>query len=430
MREPFGRTMAIANRLMKPMIQLWRESPTPPFEDYGHLFAALLANNVEIYDDVAAAMVDEDQKVALYEFGMVPQLFRAFGCAPLCLEFYPAYFARTNLSVVYEFLDAAETAGIPSDTCSTDRFILGAALSKELPDNSFFFTSSSPCDGTRIAYPILEKILDCPMLYLDAPFRWDREAIQYYAGQLKDQLIPFLASVTRREFDIDRFREVVVESNKAYEYLLDLHETFRVKPAPHPGLLRLIPYMNFIMGAGHPRVTQALKHQSEDAAQRVREGRTQGPFEEKHRVLWIHVPPSFDLELFNWMEEQCGAMVIMNSLPGSCTLEPIDPTSLDTMLEGIARQGLELTMSLMRYDTQYLIQVSLDLYERYSCDCMIVTQHVGCNSICGAHGLIRSVCREKGIPVLFVEHDYNDDRVLSSEVMRVQMEEFFSTVME
>ena len=430
MGAPFERTMDIVNGVMKPMAQLWKETPIPPYEEYAHLYAEMIANNAEHYEAIASAMADPNRKVALFEFGLVPQLFYAFDCEPLCMEFYPSFFTRVNMNVVYEFIEAAEEAGVPSDVCSTDRFILGAALSGEVPDNSFFVTSSSPCDGTRIAYPILHRILDCPMLFLDAPYRYDREAIRYYARQLKEQLIPFLEKVTGKKFDIDRFRQAAIESNRAYEYLVDIHDAFTVKPAPHPGLLRLAPYTGFILGAGHPRLTRTLKVLSDDASKRVKEGRTQGPFEEKHRVLWVHVPPTYDVELFNWMEERFGAMVVSNSLSSSAILDPIDTTSLDTMLEGVAWQGLDMTMSLMRFDTKKLIHFSLYTYEHYKCDCMIITQHVGCKSICGARGLIRQICREKDIPALFLELDYNDDRVLPSEQMRSQIEEFFTTVME
>jgi hypothetical protein len=129
------------------------------------------------------------------------------------------------------------------------------------------------------------------------------------------------------------------------------------------------------------------------------------------------------------MEEHLGAMVVVTSLSSTAILEPIDTSTLDTMLEGVAWQGLDMTMSLMRFDTEKLIRFSFQAYDQYGCDCMIVTQHVGCNSILGARGLFRKRCRERDIPVLFIEFDYNDDRVLSPELMRNQIEEFFTTVM-
>ncbi len=429
MGAPFEKTMAVVNDLLKPMSRFFKETPLPPYEEFAHLSSAMVDNLTAHYEDIADAMADESRKVAMFEFGLVPQLFYAFDCAPLCLEFYPSFFTGIDQNTVYEFIEAAEEAGVPSDTCSTDRFIIGSALCGELPTNSFFVTSSSPCDGTRIAYPILHKILECPMLFLDAPFRHDIEAVRYYARQLKDYLIPFLEKATGKKFDIDRLREAVIESNKAYECMLEILDTFRLKPAPYGGLLRMMPYTNFIQEAGNPRTTKVMEMLRDDVTQRVKEGRTQGPFEEKHRVQWLHVPPSYDREIFGWMEETFGAMVVSQTLSGSAVLEPIDTSSLDTMLEGVAWQGLDMTMSLMRFDTEKLLSFSLQAYDHYDCDCMIVTQHVGCNSICGARGMLKKVCRERDIPVLFLEFDYNDDRVLSPELMRTQIGEFFETVM-
>jgi len=430
MGEPFEISMGIVNGLMKPMSRLMLETPPPPYEDYAEVHAATLDDRVENYEDIAAAMADETRRVALFEFGLLPQLFHAFDCASLCLELYPSFFAGVSPELVHGFIEAAEEAGVPSDTCSTDRIIVGAALKGELPSNSFFVTTSAPCDGTRIAYPILQKILDCPMLFLDAPFRNDVEAVQYYARQLKSELIPFLEEHTGRRFDIDRLREVVGESNRAYDLLVDIHDAYTAKPAPQPGFLRLVPYSMFLMGAGLPEVTQKLELFRDDATRRVREGRTEGPFEERHRVMWVHVPPTYDVELFPWMEESFGATVVANSLSNTAVMRPVDDSSLDSMLDGMAWQGLDMTMSFMRLDSERHIDLTLQVYEQFDCDCMITTQHVGCQSICGLRGLLREECRRRDIPLLFLEFDYNDDRVLSMASMRTQIEEFFSSVMQ
>jgi benzoyl-CoA reductase/2-hydroxyglutaryl-CoA dehydratase subunit BcrC/BadD/HgdB len=429
MTEPFQRSLVIVNDMLKPMSRLLKANPIPPYDDYTHLLAAAIDHDVAHYLDVATAMEDRSRRVAMFEFGLVPQLFHAFDCASLCLEFFPGFHAGVDKNNVYAFLEAAEEAGIPSDTCSTDRFIVGATVSGELPTNSFFVTSSSPCDGTRIAYPILQKILGCPMLFLDAPFRDDGEAVRYYARQLKDRLIPFVEEQTGRKLDIDRFREVVAESNRAYQLLLDTLETYRVKPAPHHGMLRAAPYMLFLNGAGLPQTTETLELFREDAVARVREGRTEGPFPEKHRVMWVHVPPFYDWELFSWMEENLGATLIIDSLSSTSILEPIDTRSLETMLEGLAWQGLDMTMSIMRFESAAFVDFMVKAYDQFRCDCIIATQHVGCQSVCGARGLIREECRQRGIPLLFLEFDYNDDRVLAPEQMRAQIEDFFTAVM-
>ena len=110
MGKPFERTMAVTNGMLKPMAQLLKENPIPPYQEYAYLLAAAIDQNVTHYTDIAAAMEDENRKVALYEFGLVPQLFHAFDCAALCLEMFPSFYTRTDESAVYDFLEAAEGA--------------------------------------------------------------------------------------------------------------------------------------------------------------------------------------------------------------------------------------------------------------------------------------------------------------------------------
>jgi benzoyl-CoA reductase subunit B len=424
MGKPFEKTMELVNELAKPGLKFIEASD----DEFAPLSAALLRSRVQNFEDLARAVTDHNKKVALFEFGLTPQLFYAFDCVPLLMESYPMVFTAVKKDVVHEFLTAAEEAGAPSEVCSTDRFILGAALSGELPsENAFFTTGSSPCDGTRIVYPIMEKVLEIPTLYIESPYTYGRKAARWYGNQLKKELIPFLEKVTGKKFDIDRFREIIEESNTAYELMFDIYEAYKLSPCPHPASLRGGPYGGFVTQAGHPRLTEALKVFHDDVTRRVKEG-IQRPIKEKSRVMWAHVPPTFDGSIFSWMEEHLGASVVTTSLSSTVTLLPIDTTNLDTMLEGYAWQGLDMTMSLMRQDTKSFWDYTVRAFDDYNCDSLIVTIHVGCNSIAGCAGLWRRYAREKGIPALFIELDYNDDRVLSSESTRDQLEEFFTTI--
>lgn len=387
-----------------------------------------LKDSIGRMEELFAAAENPNQKVALFEFGLTPQLFYAFDCAPLCLETFPMLFTASRKEVFYKFVEKAESSGLPSDVCSTDRFIMGAALSGEFPDNAFFVTSSAPCDGTRVAYPVMKSALDIPTLFIETPYTYEKEAARWYGQQIKKQLIPFLEEVTGKKFDLDRFRNIIEESNRAYELLVDISDAYTLKPSPLPASLRGFPYMSFISSAGHPRNTENTGIFHQEVFRRVKNGIVKQT-EEKYRVLWVHVPPTFDNEFFTWMENKLGASVITSMLAATPILRPIDTTNLDTMLEGYAWQGLDMTMSIMRFDTRKFIEYTMNTFHQYQCDCLIVTQHVGCNSICGAAGIMRRYLREEGIPTLFIELDYNDDRVLSAEPLREQIEDFFTTIM-
>ena len=423
MQKPFGKTKEIVDGLLKPAVQFLAQS-----EDKAkQLRAGTLSNYIAVMDDVADAMDSPTPKIALFEHGITPQLFYAFDCAPLCLEAYPGIFAAASMDTVYDFLSAADEAGMPSEICSTDRFLVGAVLRGEMPDNAFYVTTTAPCDGTRLAYPIMQKATQNPLCYIEAPFSHNREAARYFGQQIKAELIPFLESVTGIKFDIDKFREVIQESNKSLELMFDINDTHKVRPAPHRAALKRAPWQGYIMQAGLPRLTKSLTELRDDAVRRIGASRPESKYEEKYRVLWFHVPPLYNNELYGWMEKKLGASVFFGQ---SYTMpDPIDTTSLDTMLEGFAMQGLTLTMSIMRLDSEALTREALTCYRMYDCDCMIITQHVGCNSICGARGVIRDYLRKENIPALFLALDYNDDRVLPLEAMQAKIEEFFEAVM-
>lgn len=430
MGKPFEKTMDLVNTKQKPLIKFFEESSA----DYSNLYAALFSENVARYEDIASAMVDKNRKVALIEFGLLPQIFYAFDCAPYMLEGAAAPFARLDKEQLFRFIDIAEEAGIPSDACSTDRGIIGMAIDGEIPEeNAFFVTCGTPCDGTRLAYPIMQKILNCPTLYIDTPYLGDKESVLFFARQLKNQLIPFLEEQTGKKLDIDRLREIIEESNNAWEYMIDIFDTLKLKPAPLPATLRAAPYRLLIGGAGLPGATQAIKLILDEVTLRLKEGRTH-KFEEKYRVFWAHIQPVFESTYIRWMEKQFGATVLSGSLsasPISPTIHPvIDTTSLDTMLEGMAWQGLDLTMAVLRYDSMKFIDWTVHAYDYFNCDCMFLSLHIGCKSMIGMSGLLRKYLRKRDIPALFIELDYNDERVTSGEVIQEQIGEFFTTVME
>jgi hypothetical protein len=96
----------------------------------------------------------------------------------------------------------------------------------------------------------------------------------------------------------------------------------------------------------------------------------------------------------------------------------------------MAWQGLDLTMAVLRYDSMKFIDWTVHAYDYFNCDCMFLSLHIGCKSMLGMSGLLRKYLRKRDIPALFIELDYNDERVTSSEVIQEQIGEFFTTVME
>ena len=132
MERSFKRTRQMVEELAKPALEFLSAIGDDPDIK---LQILRLKDSIGRLTELFTAADNPNQKVALFEFGLTPQLFYAFDCSPLCLETFPMMFTAAKKEVIHEFIEKAESSGLPSDVCSTDRFIMGAALSGEFPNN-------------------------------------------------------------------------------------------------------------------------------------------------------------------------------------------------------------------------------------------------------------------------------------------------------
>jgi benzoyl-CoA reductase/2-hydroxyglutaryl-CoA dehydratase subunit BcrC/BadD/HgdB len=347
---------------------------------------------------------------------------------PFLGEVHPSAMAFGTPEVCWDYVDTAEENGTPPEVCVLDKFMLGALLRNQMPQADFIVTASAPCDSSRIGYQMFEQVTDCPVYRLDAPAEDSPEAHSYYAGEIR-KLIAFLEAQTGNRFDADRLREVCEESNRGTDALLELFELRRARPCPHPGSVTFNSYLSVLNCLGLPALTRYIEFLRDDAADAVRQGRG-ALAEEKYRVLWYYVPVTFDIEMHAWLEENFKAVVIMDLLSSFFRQDPIDTTNLDTMLLGLARRGLEATMGRLRVNSAKLSERFLRDYADFAADCVVFPGPVGCKHVWGWLGLLREICRERGIPICAFDLDWMDSRVRSVDSVRATIEEFFTTVME
>lgn len=408
----------------RPALEMFRADLMP----HGRLLAGGLELAIAHYEETFRAMDERHKKLCWYEFCLTPELFLAMDILPFLGESHPDAMTRGTPEVCWEYVDTAEAAGVPSELCVLDKLIYGAMLRNEMPKADFIVTGSAPCDSSRIGYQMFEQIADCPVFRLDAPVEDSHEAHLYYAGEIR-KLIGFLEEQTGTRLDPDRLREVCEESNRATEAFLELFELRRARPCPQGGAVTASAYTAMATQLGTPELTRYLEFLCEDATQAVAEGRG-AVAEERHRVLWYCVPVTFDLGLHQWLEESFKVVVLMDQLGTFCREDPIDTTSLDTMLVGLARRGLETTMSRLRVTADRMKEQFLRDYKDLAADCVVFPAPAGCKHAWAWLSLLREICREREIPICAFDLDWMDSRVRSVDSIRTAIEEFFTTVME
>jgi benzoyl-CoA reductase subunit B len=387
------------------------------------VLAAGLRCIVDAQEKMTAA-IEEGRRLVWVHLLMTPEIFRAMDIETFTADGYSPVMAGARKEGTAEFIDVAENAGIPTDTCSLIKGEVGGILAGQMPAPSLYVTQSHPCDAMTGGIQVVENLIGVPAFFFDAPVWHDDRAIDYYAEQVKE-MVAFLEEHTGKRLDHDRLREVIDEANRAMELRLAVNELKRAVPCPLSNLYSMLAYQVYLSAAGSPEATEFFRVLLAYAEKRVKAGIGAIP-DERIRLIWGG-PPLFYGGINGWMEQECGAVTV-STLMGYEGYHHIDTATYDSMMQGLARKQLDQIMVREFHGPfEYYLDDFLRAYEEYKADCLILPGNIRCKSLQATIGILRDVCREKEIPLLVPEFDWFDERVTSEEAIKAQIEQFFAT---
>jgi len=368
--------------------------------------------------------VDRKEKPLVWlEWCISTELIYAFDAQPFCTEGLVVLLRFLGSGLHNErMIDVGEQAGSPSEYCSASKNAVGSYLAGQLPDPACIVTSSNPCDSIVSSYQELEYLSGAPIYRLDTPYYDDERALDRYSEDIKG-LIAFLEKQLGRKLDYDRLRDVLTEVNQTNELLMEINEMYRARPCPGSLFMLLLNWFFKIFGLGVPEITESTRRLHQVVKQRYEAG-IGAIKEEKIRVIWFDVPVVF-YPLLTWMEEKFGAVIVAD-LVGYLNTTPIDTSSEESMIRGLARQYLDLPMGRQLHGP-------LDLYKRdltrvcdeYSGDCFIMAGHVGCKHIWASTRHLKEYMKKIDMPLLILASDIFDQRVSNEPQLKAQVEDFF-----
>jgi len=146
-------------------------------------------------------------------------------------------------------------------------------------------------------------------------------------------------------------------------------------------------------------------------------------------TLWNPMPVVFT-DMFAWAEQAYGVALIMDML--TFHRNPfIDTRSPENMLRDLAKINMQMPMARNTHGpAEYYFSDLFYLYEHFDLDMIWIPGHVGCKNTQALYGMLREKCRERGIPLLIMDMDLVDSRIVSPAGIRRQIEQFMETVMK
>jgi benzoyl-CoA reductase/2-hydroxyglutaryl-CoA dehydratase subunit BcrC/BadD/HgdB len=149
---------------------------------------------------------------------------------------------------------------------------------------------------------------------------------------------------------------------------------------------------------------------------------------ERFRIYWAYVPINYHLGIYDWMEDEFGAIVVMDLFNAVYRMEaePLDP------LAYLAAKSLaDLFPCTLGGPLETTLRDNINIVRDYKVDGAIYVAHIGCKQGCAMIRPLRDILREElDIPTLVIDADIIDPTVISVENLKGKLESFFEMLEE
>lgn len=378
--------------------------------------------------DLIIDAIENDKPLVSEWYGNACEVYAAMGLAHFC---------PVDLIIATQpFFDTVERmheGDTPQDSCGLIQLAVDGVRRGIVPVPSVICCMLEPCDAQSLmheAWETVEGWEGIPTIALDPPYGREEEDFLYFAGELKRE-IAFLEEHTGAKMDWDELKRVCEETNRLYAAWDDLNHALMQKPCPMHSL-EAAEYgwsaALHINWPGDPEATAFFELMAERAAARVEAGEGAVP-DERIRILWADLNGSWAQgALGPWLEETYGA-VIVNSFAGRTPYTPVDTSSVDSMLAGLARRAIDEVPMIRqaRGNVDVFLQDVRTMCRDYQIDCVFFPGHKGHKDQGGNVGYLRELCRDMEMPLLSFTSDIFDPTYLPPDQLKRRIAEFFET---
>lgn len=323
----------------------------------------------------------------------------------------------------YDYLELGERHGIPPEMCSAHRVVVGMAHERLLDPPDLLVSTAHCCDSGLKVFEILSDFYGCPNYFWDCGYGLDPESMDYYKGEIQG-LISFLEERTGRPLDWDRLKEALHLSRRAMDCWRQIGELRKAFPCPSGFNEGMRDFTIMASCSGLPEAVRYFEHRLREVEGKV--ARREGLLpQERYRLAWLLPPPMFDPGLHDWLAQEYGAVVVMDSLShlaGDMALDPEEP------LDFLAKKRFQLHLLKEVYrpvKTGVLLESAVQMCLEWQAQGAVTFAPWSCKMSSSLVRFLRDAVKERaGTPLLILDGDMLDARVVSSGQMKAKLREF------
>jgi benzoyl-CoA reductase/2-hydroxyglutaryl-CoA dehydratase subunit BcrC/BadD/HgdB len=373
---------------------------------------------------------EEGKKIILVPFNFPPELVYCFeNACPLTSEVLTVSGVAALEGQGERYWDFAMGLGLPDYLCSSNTIELGSALTgADFEPDAILSAAPGSCDANSKIHEFVARYLGVPQFMLEKPVD-DARGRQVYLEYFK-RLLRELEDFLGEQVSEVRLRHVCENANIATELYYELWELRKTRPNPCPNIFTLYAYGARYTLWGTEDAVNIMQTMVDTVKERY-EKRMYPAAAEVARCFWIYTYYYWDWgEFFNSMEER--GITVLGDLLGSFFFEPIDTSSKETMIEGLARTCYDYAMTrqmgAQSMSGQWLEDITY-WTSQLDADACIYCGHHSCKQTWSIFSITRNqIMKQSKLPTLMLQGDSWIRRMTPMSVLDQQIDEFVNTV--
>ncbi|MCF0127524.1 MAG: 2-hydroxyacyl-CoA dehydratase [Pseudobutyrivibrio sp.] len=332
------------------------------------------------------------------------------------------------------YLDVVQECGLPGDVCPMPAAEAGVCIDDDMPIfGKCAVQCNTTCDGSLMGNGVISRALErngIPVHQLATPLRHTEPGVQEYAAQEIRNAIKFIEDQTGEKFDWDAYfdcaKRINIGARECAEWL-DMSKTDY--PQVFGNNILLYRETEYMAIAGRVPAFAETDVKITKLARQAWEKKTMHAKEYRHRAVIWGVQSQFYTDFLAWLLN-CWGIVPLFDMLTMVSLEPVSENDKEQAIYDMAHQYENM---IMRNRTHGGYEVLLDdlwrYCEEYRADMVILWEHISCKALDGMHGLFEEQAREKGIHLIWVNHDLFDARVIPRKNLRQDVNRYMRSVL-
>ncbi len=346
------------------------------------------------------------------------------------LEMIPYFVSvHVNNRTVLNYIDAAQSIGLPADPCPMCQAEYGLFVHDDYPDYSpVMVTTNEACDGSVATSVLQDWFLNRPLYAMPQPMRYDDSLVQKHCQKEIEGCWKFIEEHFGIKFDWDQYVKYAKSFNKLTEFEWEKWDVAaNTDNYPINGVAQALYRIYYSQDGDRP-----IWHEIDDHVKRIMNKTVKNKIvtfpKTRHRAIAWSCAPLYYSHWCTWAYNCWGINCVIN-MDSLMFDQYLRTDTYEHALEDLSWYNEKAPMRAMAVGGHEHILSLFDYMERFHCDMVIMYDQLQCKGMQGIHGVFEDEFRKRNIHAIWIPHALPDKRTVSRAEIRDIINDYMTTVM-